>query len=80
MIFHENSIKIHHKAGGYGISFCALDALKMIDAQHLPEGIKIASTDSWRASRQDCEFIDKEVVGRRRGCRMMMMMGIGDDD
>ena len=63
MIFHENSIKIHHKAGGYGISFCALDALKMIDAQHLPEGIKIASTDSWRASRQDCEFIDKEVVG-----------------
>jgi len=62
MIFHENSIKIHHKAGGYGISFCALDALKMIDTQHLPEGIKIASTDSWRASRQDCEFIDKEVV------------------
>jgi len=62
MIFHENVIKIHHKIGGWGISFSTLDALKMIDAERLPEGIQVASTDSWRASRQDCEFIDKEVV------------------
>ena len=62
MIFHENVIKIHHKVGGWGVAFSAMDALKMIDAERLPEGIKVASADSWRASRQDCEFIDKEVV------------------
>ena len=128
MIFHENVIKIHHKVGGWGISFSTLDAMKLIDAYCLPEGIKgpcpkladcfrslyyrrvslktitnvhklpffhlirynlpvlyspfpdflcpsknfilcpphpvipVASTESWRASRQDCEFIDKEVV------------------
>lgn len=62
MIFNENCIKIKHKVGGWGISFSTLDALKMIDAHQLPEGIKVASTESWRASRQECEFIDKEVV------------------
>jgi len=62
MIFHENVIKIRHKVGGWGISFSTLDAMKLIDAYNLPEGIKVASTESWRASRQDCEFIDKEVV------------------
>lgn len=62
MIFHENVIKIHHKAGRWGIAFSALEAMKMIDAERLPEGVKVAAADSWRSSRQDCEFIDKEVV------------------
>ena len=58
MIFHENVIKIHHKEGGWGISFATLDAMKMIDAQRLPEGIK-----GWRSSfkenvRQSLSFLN----------------------
>jgi len=62
MIFHENAVQIRHKNDTFGMEFFTLDALKMIDTTSLPAGIKIAATEAWRASRQNCEFIDKEVV------------------
>ncbi|KAK7503274.1 hypothetical protein BaRGS_00005539 [Batillaria attramentaria] len=58
MIFADNILKLHHQSG-FGLYFCALDALKLVDAHNDP--LKVAAAKVWREARSDCEHI-KNVV------------------
>ena len=48
MIFADNVLRVEH-AGGFGIEFNALDALKCVDAHHDP--LKVAVSEAWREAR-----------------------------
>lgn len=58
MVFADNVLRIEHTAG-FGVEFCALDALKCVDAHHDP--LKVAVSQAWMEARADSKHI-KEVV------------------
>ena len=48
MIFADNILRITHE-GGFGIEFNALEALKLVDAEH--DHLKVAMSKVWREAR-----------------------------
>lgn len=58
MIFADNTLRLQHQ-DGFGIYFCALDALKLVDAHNDP--LKVAAAKVWREARSDCEHIQNVV-------------------
>ncbi|CAD5112146.1 DgyrCDS1385 [Dimorphilus gyrociliatus] len=58
MLFADNSLEFVHK-NGFGIKFCALDALKGVDAHR--DLIKVAYADEWKESRTSQEGVDNVV-------------------
>lgn len=48
MIFAKNGLRLEHDAG-FGIEFNALDALKLVDAEH--DVLKVAATQAWTEAR-----------------------------
>ena len=48
MIFADNKLRLEH-AGGFGIEFNALDALKKVDPEH--DTIKVAEAAEWQNAR-----------------------------
>ncbi|XP_013380103.1 TIP41-like protein isoform X1 [Lingula anatina] len=55
MIFANNKLRLVH-TDGFGIEFNALDALRLVDAEH--DLMKVAVADAWREARADCEHIN----------------------
>ncbi len=48
MIFADNSLRLEHQEG-FGLTFTALDALKLVAAHEDP--FKVAVSDEWQKSR-----------------------------
>lgn len=58
MLFADNCLEFTHK-NGFGMKFCALDALKRVDAHR--DLIKVAYADEWKESRTSQEGVDNVV-------------------
>lgn len=48
MVFPRNCLSLEHESGA-GVEFWALDALKLVDAEH--ESVHVASAEQWRETR-----------------------------
>ena len=48
MTFDRNILRITHREG-FGFEFSALDALKLVDAEH--DHMKVAVSETWKATR-----------------------------
>lgn len=48
MIFADNVLRIQHD-DGFGLEFTALDALRLVDADHDP--LKVAVSEAWKEAR-----------------------------
>ena len=48
MVFADNVLRLQH-AEGFGIEFNALDALRLVDAEH--DHLKVAVSQAWREAR-----------------------------
>ena len=48
MTFDRNILRVTH-CEGFGLEFSALDALKMVDAEH--DHMKVAVSDAWKSTR-----------------------------
>ena len=49
MIFPQNCLRLFNKEHSFGVEFNALDALKLVDAEH--DCVKVACAEEWRESR-----------------------------
>ncbi|KAI0229782.1 TIP41-like protein [Lamellibrachia satsuma] len=54
MVFASNSLSVTHDSG-FGVTFNALDALRLVDAEH--DLMKVAVAQEWQEARADCEHI-----------------------
>lgn len=58
MVFPNNILEIKYE-GHSGVRFCALDALRYVDACKAP--VKIACSKEWKDSRRDTGLVDKHI-------------------
>ena len=58
MIFPQNCLRLFNKEHSFGMEFNALDALKLVDAEH--DCVKVACAEEWRESRycSQINFVD----------------------
>ncbi|XP_067951313.1 TIP41-like protein isoform X2 [Watersipora subatra] len=54
MTFDKNTLRVTHEEG-FGFEFTALDALKLVDAEH--DHMKVAISDAWKSTRADSEHV-----------------------